>query len=522
MPAHETRRSAIATPDTTIQPELEPDGRLPLHVALEALEAWAEQPEERTTDALEAALSGLVAAHRLAGATVWIDAPRLPHIRLDLGHGAGTDADQPARGTERPLEAGGRVLGRIALSGDTEQADDLVRAVELALDLTEARTEVRVGAARLAALDVAVRAISGVLSVERVLQLIVDQVRSLVGARYAALGIVDGRGIIERFITSGMSREVRERIGDLPRGHGLLGLIIRENRSFRIPEIAAHPDSSGFPADHPPMGSFLGVPVTVKGRSVGNLYLTDKLHRAEFSEDDQRLVETFALHAGIAIENARLHEAVSRLAVFDERERIGKDLHDGIIQSLYAVGLSLEDVPDLMTDDAGEASQRVDRAIDAINLTIRDIRNFIFGLRPTLLDGSDLPSGLATLADELRVNTTIEVDVRIDGPAPALSDTRALEMLSLVREALNNVARHAHASQVTVTLRSDGSIVELEVEDDGGGFDATHVHQGDHQGLRNMRARAEALGGALEVDSAPGRGTRLVARIPIQEAVPDD
>ena len=143
----------------------------------------------------------------------------------------------------------------------------------------------------------------------------------------------------------------------------------------------------------------------VKGRSVGNLYLTDKIGAPEFTEDDQRLVEMFALHAGIAIENARLHEQVQRLAIVEERERIGKDLHDGIIQSLYAVSLSLEDVPDLMAAEPAEAAARVDRAIDALNVSIRDIRNFIFGLRPELVEQGGLVGGLATLVNEFRLNT---------------------------------------------------------------------------------------------------------------------
>ena len=157
-----------------------------------------------------------------------------------------------------------------------------------------------------------------------------------------------------------MDGATRATIGALPRGHGLLGLIVRENRSFRIPDIAVDPRRYGFPPHHPPMHSFLGVPVTVQGRSVGNLYLTNKTGADEFSEDDQALVESFAVHAGIAIENARLHEQVQRLAIVDERERISKDLHDGIIQNLYAVGLSLEDVPELVRERPrrGRATRR--------------------------------------------------------------------------------------------------------------------------------------------------------------------
>ncbi len=214
------------------------------------------------------------------------------------------------------------------------------------------------------ALDEATRAIAEVLDIEAVLQLIVDRVRTLADARYAALGIADSKGHMERFITSGITSEERARIGPPPEGHGLLALIIREGRSLRIPDIAAHPDSVGFPPNHPPMHSLLGVPILVHGRPVGDLYLTDKEGGADFDVADERLVELFARHAGIAIENARLHERVATLAVVEERDRIGRDLHDGIIQSLYAVGLSLEDLESMMTDHPAQAAARVDAAID--------------------------------------------------------------------------------------------------------------------------------------------------------------
>src|SRR4051812_4038586 len=182
-------------------------------------------------------------------------------------------------------------------------------------------------ATALSALDAAARAIAGVLAVDDVLQLIVDRVRDLVDARYAALGIADAAGRMERFITAGLEPQERAAIGALPTGHGLLGLIIREGRSYRIASINEHVDSSGFPLNHSPMTSFLGVPVRARGQAIGNLYLTDKRGAAEFSEADQRIVETFALHAGIAMDNARLHAQAGRLAVADERERIGRDLH---------------------------------------------------------------------------------------------------------------------------------------------------------------------------------------------------
>lgn len=368
------------------------------------------------------------------------------------------------------------------------------------------------------ALDAATRGIAGVLEIDAVLRLIVDRARDLVRSSYAALGIVDSGGVIERFITVGIDRGDRERIGDLPRGHGLLGLIIREGRSFRIPEIAAHPDSSGFPPHHPPMRSFLGVPIIVAGTSVGNLYLTNKIDAAEFSEGDQALVEMFALHAGIAIENARLHAQVQRLAIVDDRERIAKDLHDGIIQSIYAVGLSLEDLPELMDEDRAEGQARLDRAIDALHMTIRDIRNFIMGLRPELLDEDDLVGSLQALAEEVRLSSIVEVDAAIDPVAAASLPAHArAAIFHITREALSNVARHAHASRASVVLRRDGPAVTLEIGDNGTGFDPDADRASTHEGLPNMAGRATRHGGALRIESAPGSGTRIIVTIDVAD-----
>ena len=364
------------------------------------------------------------------------------------------------------------------------------------------------------AFDAATRAIASLQSVDDVLQVIVDQVRLLVGADYAALGTVHGGSVIERFITSGMSRETRAAIGPLPRGHGFLGLIIKENRSIRIPDIAVDPRRHGFPPHHPPMHSFLGVPITLKGRSIGNLYLTDKVGAAEFSEADQRLVETFALHAGIAIENAHLHEQVLRLAVVDERERISKDLHDGIIQNIYAVGLSLEDVPEFVREDPDEVERRVERAIDSLHLTIRDIRNFIFGLRPELLSGATLMTGLAAIAEEFRYNSMIDVEFHTGGPVIEPDPTTTAHLLGVLNEALSNIARHSGASMATVWIGTepDGSL-RIRIEDNGRGFDPTAVGNLGHQGLANMRSRVATVGATMDIAS-DGHGTRIEIRRP--------
>ena len=374
------------------------------------------------------------------------------------------------------------------------------------------------------ALDAATRAIAGEFDLDRVLQLIVDSVRDLVQATYAALGIVDASGRIERFITSGIGPEARARIGSPPRGHGLLGLIIREGSSYRIPDIAAHADAYGFPPEHPPMGSFLGVPVRAGGRPMGNFYLTDKVGAPEFSEGDQRLVEMFALHAGIAIQNARLHARVQRLALVDERIRIGRDLHDGIIQGIYAVGLSLEDVPDLMATEPAEATSRVDRAIDRLNLTIGEIRTFILDLAS---EGVEVAIGarLSAIVDEVTESSATPIAVRLDLDSAAvhaadqgLTPEGANQLVQIVREALSNVLRHSEASNARVALELSGADAVVTVEDDGRGFDPGAARGAGHFGLANLHDRAVSVGGSLEIRSAAGAGTRIIARMPLSRA----
>jgi signal transduction histidine kinase len=364
------------------------------------------------------------------------------------------------------------------------------------------------------ALDAANRAIAGLQPVESVLQLIVDRVRALVDAEYAALAIFDRRGRIERFITVGIDDETRRRIGPPPEGHGLLGVIVRENRSLRVVDIASHPDSYGFPEHHPVMTSLLGVPVTIEGRSVGNLYLTNKRGAPEFSLDDLELVEAFALHAGIAIANARLHEQVRALTVVEERDRIGRDIHDGIIQALYGIGLSLEDVPELMAEDGSEAAARVERAIDSIHVAIRDLRTFVFGLRPEVVESSTLIGGLAALAEAFRHNTLIEPQVVWPPDLPEPLPDVAAELLAIASEALSNIARHARATAVTIDVRHDQSGLALEIADDGIGLGDTEIRHPGHHGLANMRQRATQVGGYLEVTSAEPTGTRIVVRVP--------
>jgi signal transduction histidine kinase len=395
---------------------------------------------------------------------------------------------------------------------DTEQFAQAIREAEgWAAAAHEARR-------RLEALDNATVAISQELSLERVLQIIVDSVRPLVGARYAALGIPDERGSMERFITSGMSEREREAIGPPPRGVGLLGVSLRESLTVRVEDVAADPRSAGFPPGHPVMRTLLSVPVKVEGRAIGNLYLTDRDDGRPFSADDERLVESFARHAGLAIHNARMHEELRQLAVLQERERIAQDLHDGSIQSLYAVSLALEDTAELMAGEPSQAEERIEHAIESIHGTIQEIRDFIMGLDPDARTAIDLLAGLTALTDEFERSTLIEVELTSDPDVP-LDPDETLQLIQLTREAMSNVARHAKASKVVVNVEDRRERLRLSIIDDGRGFDTSAEQRPGHHGLTNMHARAESLGGSLAIDSDVD-GTRVVFEMPRGERGP--
>ena len=500
-------------------------GLLGLRDMATALEAWRRDPNAATHARLTGAFATVVAGSGLGGGHLHLHAPPLAEVELRaaslLDEGAETAG---LRSYE--LRFGDRILATLQLDAPPAavfSVDECARGLEIIVGA--AWSEARAGQAtdELAAIDSATRGIAGVLDLDRVLQLITDRVRELAHAQYAALGIVDQEGGIERFITSGISRIERERIGPPPHGHGLLGVIVATSHPLRIHDMATDPRRYGLPANHPAMHTLLGVPIGAKGRSIGRLYLTNKLPAGDFTEDDERLVEMFALHAGIAIENARLHEQVQRLAIVEERERIGRDLHDGIIQSIYAVGLSLEDVGDLMADEPDVARARVERAIDSLDQSIRDIRNFIFGLRPELLEQAGLVGGLAALADEFRVNSMVDVDVETYGVEEEdLSPEQTGQLLSIAREALSNIARHSKATQGTVSVEAHDGTITLTVTDNGVGFDPDQARGPGHQGLINMRARAVAVGGQLVLESAPGGGTRIIVEVARRETLGTD
>jgi signal transduction histidine kinase len=264
------------------------------------------------------------------------------------------------------------------------------------------------------------------------------------------------------------------------------------------------------------MVPFLGVPVLARNEVLGNLYLTNRPGGQEFSKEDQVMVERFAVHAAVAIQNARLYEEVGRLAIIQERDRIGMDLHDGIIQSIYAAGLILESAKLRLPDEADESEGLLTRAIDSLNDTIRDIRNFILDLRPRRFEG-DLEEGLARLVREFQANTMVAVSLSVDlSDVDELKGSTARAFFLTIQEALANVARHAKANEVQLTLRRERANVMLSISDDGRGFDISRRNREVGHGLSNMRSRAASLNGTFEIDSMPGEGTRLELRLPIR------
>jgi signal transduction histidine kinase len=346
-----------------------------------------------------------------------------------------------------------------------------------------------------------------------VLRRIIEEACDLVDAQFGALGVLteDGRAL-DQFVTVGLSHDEEQAIGPRPTGRGVLGTLIADDKPLRLPDIAASPDSYGIPANHPAMTSFLGVPVRVHGEVYGNLYLTNKRSAAEFSDDDEELVLALAVAAGIAIENARLHGLVRDRALTEDRDRIARDLHDSVIQRLFAIGLSLQGTARLV--ERPEAVMRIGEAIDKLDDTIRQLRKAIFDIELTI-NKEGLHPKVLDLVHELRpvlgllpqVSFSGQVDTMVSGPM-------AEEVLSVLREALTNVGKHARASQVVITIAA-GDELRVVVADDGDGMsDASTTGLG----LKNIRQRAERLGGNVDLGISREGGTRLTWHVPLEPA----
>ncbi|HET7482747.1 MAG TPA: GAF domain-containing sensor histidine kinase [Actinomycetota bacterium] len=539
---------------------------------------------------------------------------------------------------------------------------------------------------RLSALVDAGLSLAADLDLDSLLQRVADLAREVIGARYAAVGVVREGGGLAEFIFSGIDRAQADEIGDLPHGRGVLGVLIEEGKPLRLHDISDHPRSYGFPANHPPMHSFLGVPIVVRGHVFGRLYLTEKHDGLDFTKDDERMAMTLAAQAGAAVENARLYEEirdrneeltqriselasverlgeliisahdrdqllrtaveearkltgarvatlllldpetgdlivreaegadrdligvrlpagtskahavidrltaetvddlgadeevhsatvarlgarkagafaplmiaergigamavydpdsdvfdesdlmilqvvanqaaialendrlrnlVRDLAILEERERISKDLHDGVIQSIYSVGLSLQGSLSLLEKNPPLARERVDDAIAELDNVVRDVRSYIFELQPKLVEEKGFVAAVHELAKDLEVNALVTTDVSVDEACGDLDETTKIHTIQLLREVLSNIARHGQASHVEVSCRLDGNGLTLAISDDGVGFDPDLPSRG--RGLKNIRDRAERLQGTLRIEPRVPRGMNHILTVP--------
>ncbi len=349
---------------------------------------------------------------------------------------------------------------------------------------------------------------AGAGDLEHVLRRLVSEARAVTGARYAALGVIGEHGVLSEFIHDGMSPEVVARIGSLPKGLGVLGLLIKENRTIRLDSISDHPDSYGFPPNHPKMGSFLGVPVVAGGSPFGNLYLTEK--EGGFDDEDVTFAEALSRIAGTAVSRARLLLKLQAIALVEDRERIARDLHDSVIQDLFAVGLGLQGISELVDDPV--AASTLESSVDRLDHAVERLRAYIFELR-TSRGRRQLDDRLQELVS--RMGSAYPTSVTLEMGVIELPDERVEdEVVKIVSEALSNALRHSSADSVEVSVDSDGSTCVVRVTDDGVGFDRNGVTPG--MGLASLDARTAAMGGSVSVETAPGAGTRVEVRLPLR------
>jgi len=368
---------------------------------------------------------------------------------------------------------------------------------------------------QLARLLDAVLAVASDLTLPVVLQRIVESARSLARARYAALGVIDPEGHLVEFLYAGLGADAAARIGHLPEGRGILGLLVNHPEPIRLRDLSEHPDSAGFPAHHPEMRSFLGVPIRVRDQVFGNLYLCEKVDATEFSQDDETLVIALAAAAAVAVDNARLHAQVQELAIIEDRERIARDLHDKVIQRLFATGMSLQATERLVVHK--EVGDRVATAIDDLDATVREIRSTIFALQHDSHRG--LRSEVLDLVAEAEPSLGVAPVVHFDGPVDSVVPHDVAEhLLASLREALANVARHAQAHRVDVLIEVGADIV-LRVADDGRGLASMAADEHTGHGLRNLAERAHTLGGTCTVTDRPDGGVLLEWRAPLDTKI---
>jgi signal transduction histidine kinase len=368
-------------------------------------------------------------------------------------------------------------------------------------------------ARRLAALNEAALAIAGDLDLNRVLEKILKTAARLVGARYGALGIPDGRGGFGRFLTVGISEQRADRIGALPRAHGVLGALVSKGKPIRSRDIRRHPDFSWYPEHHPEMVEFLGVPIRHRDAVLGNLFFSGA-RGGVFTAEDQKLVEMLAAHAGVAIATAQLYADAQRLATLEERSRVARELHDAVSQTLFSLVLEARAAADHVQTDPQASAAHLTQVQQRAAGALEEMRNLVQALQPRSLERDGLAETLRDHVDGLRQIHQAAIEARID-EVDRLSPDEQLAVLRIAQEALHNAVKHAGAVPIHLDLRHAPDATRLVVRDEGPGFDVkTMARTRRTVGLHAMRDRAHGIGANLTIESRAGGGSVIRLTLP--------
>jgi signal transduction histidine kinase len=418
-----------------------------------------------------------------------------------------------------PVTARGQVFGNIYLTekqGAAEFDDDDERAVVVlasqagvAIENARLYEEASDRARRLEAQRAVAAAILTGGRAEDVLGLVARLARELAGADLATIAVPADEGELAIEAADGSEAE-RLRGVRFPVEGSVAGDVLRSGKVVVLADAADDERVSQPLVGVGALGPALFVPLQAGGRAFGALAVANSQGGPTFREADAQLLETFAAQAAVALEHVRLRRELDRLAVLEDRERIAKELHDGAIQALFAVGMGLQGTAMLARDP--ELAGRIEGAVEELDRVIRDLRNYIFGLRPGILADRQLDQALRRLVEEFGQRSGVVAVAEVDPDAAAALASSAGDVVQLAREALSNVSRHAAAATCRISLRREEAGVVLEVDDDGRGFDPDRVARGN--GLGNLRERAADLGGRAEVASAPGQGTTVRVTIP--------
>jgi len=432
-----------------------------------------------------------------------------------------------------------RILAAVGLGHPDHHASGVTAIQTLAVLATAALSRARghheaaaVTRSRAANLVAAGMVLSADLNLDDVMQRLVETACEVLGARYAALGVLNAEGTgLERFVATGVPDEVRAAIGPPPHGRGLLGLLFTDERPIRIDSIADDPRAAGFPPDHPPMTTFLGVPIRVGSEVFGNLYVTDKVG-GPFTEEDEFVALTLAAQAAVAIANAKRYGAQERAALYAARERehaaedglrraigaqeaerarIARELHDEAGQELTALALQLRAMDDHVTGERGRAGLATARQILA--RTAANLRALALELRPSGLKEHGLASAIERQAARLRESSGISVAVALEAIPDSLPEPVEIALFRVVQEALTNISRHSGARHASVTASFRRDRLRVVVEDDGRGFDPAAPT--DRLGLAGIRERMELIGGEFRVESARRAGTTVIFELEV-------